>query len=329
MSGWHDTLSCTSMIRCRISVSCGSPTGPIDSDAVSTLVAGTGPRFARWLVVGAGGMLGRDVVEVLTGRGVAVTALTRADLDLCDATAVRAAVPGHDVVVNAAGWTDVDGAETAYLEALAVNGTAVGVLAAVCRSAGARLLHPSTDYVFSGEATTPYPEQAPTDPINAYGRSKLAGERAALAEGAHVVRTAWLYGVHGRNFVATMLRLAGERDTVDVVDDQHGQPTWSYALAERLADLGSRADAPPGVYHGTASGATTWYGLARAVFAGAGLDPDRVRPITSDRLVRPARRPGYSVLGHGRWAAAGLAPMTHWETMLDRALPTLLAAADA
>src|SRR5205814_286165 len=127
-----------------------------------------------------------------------------------------------------------------------------------------------------------------------------------------VVRTAWLYGAHGSNFVATMLRLAGVRDTVDVVDDQRGQPTWSGALAARLVELGLRVDAPAGVYHCTASGETTWYGLARAVFAGAGLDPDRVRPTTSDRFPRPAKRPAYSVLGHDRWAAAGLKPLPDW-----------------
>ena len=282
--------------------------------------------MSRWLVTGAGGMLGRDVVEVLGRRGLAVTALARSDLDLCDTAAVRAAVPGHDVVVNAAAWTDVDGAETAYDEALAINGTAVGVLAATCRAAGTRLLHLSTDYVFRGDAVHPYPEDAPADPINAYGRSKLAGERAALAEGGLVVRTAWMYGAHGTNFVATMLRLAAEREHVDVVDDQWGQPTWSYALAEHLVELGSRAAAPPGLYHGTSAGETTWYELARTVFAGAGLDPDRVRPTTSDRFVRPARRPGYGVLAHGRWAAAGMPPLPHWRAMLDAALPHLLAA---
>jgi dTDP-4-dehydrorhamnose reductase len=283
----------------------------------------------RWLVTGAGGMLGRDVVAVLRHRGLDVTALAHADLDLADAPAVRAAVPGHDVVVNAAAWTDVDGAEAAYDEALAINGTAVEVLAGACRRAGTRLLHVSTDYVFRGNAVSPYPEDAPADPVNAYGRSKLAGEQAALAEDGYVVRSAWMYGTHGRNFVATMLELADAREYVDVVDDQRGQPTWSYSLAEHLVELGSRADAPPGVYHGTASGEATWYELARAVFAGAGLDPDRIRPTSSDRFVRPAQRPAYSVLGHDRWAAAGMPPLPHWRDMLDRALPHLLAAARA
>jgi dTDP-4-dehydrorhamnose reductase len=277
----------------------------------------------RFLVTGAGGMLGRDVVAVLRGRGIAVTAATHADLDVSDPTAVRAAVPGHDVVVNAAGWTDVDGAETAEPAALAANGTAVAHLAVACRTAGARLVHVSTDYVFDGTATAPYPEDAPTNPVNAYGRTKLAGERAALTAGGYVVRTAWLYGAHGRNFVTTMLRLAAQRDTVDVVDDQHGQPTWSYALAAGLADLGLAPEAAPGIYHATAAGATTWYGLARAVFEAAGLDPDRVRPTTTDRFPRPARRPAYSVLGHDRWSRAGLAPLAGWREMLTDALPSL------
>lgn len=269
----------------------------------------------HWLVTGAGGMLGRDLLAVLAAADAKVTALTRADLDVTDADAVREAVAGHDVVLNAAAWTDVDGAETREAEATAVNGDGVAHLASACTASGARLVHVSTDYVFPGNATSPYPEDAPTDPINAYGRSKLVGERAVLGGGGYVVRTAWLYGAHGPNFVSTMLRLAGEREHLDVVDDQRGQPTWSYALAERLVAL-ALADAPPGVYHGTASGETTWYGLARAVFALRGLDPDRIRPTTSDRYPRPAPRPAYSVLGHARWSLAGLPPMTDWKTML-------------
>lgn len=267
-------------------------------------------------------MLGHDLVEVLGQRAdIELTALDRAGLDVADDLAVAGAVDGMDVVVNAAAWTDVDGAETAEPAATAVNGAAVANLARACAAGGARLLHPSTDYVFPGNARAPYPEDAPTAPVNAYGRSKLAGEeaiRALLPERGYVVRTAWLYGEHGPNFVATMLKLAGTRDTVEVVDDQHGQPTWSYALAQQLSALGTAAlaGAPAGAYHGTASGQTTWYGLARAVFAAAGLDPDRVRPTTSDRFVRPAVRPTYSVLGHRGWASAGLAPMAGWDEML-------------
>jgi dTDP-4-dehydrorhamnose reductase len=283
--------------------------------------------MTRWLVTGAGGMLGHDLVAVLRDRDdVQLTSPKRSELDITDQAAVTAAVAGVDVVVNAAAWTDVDGAETAEDEATRINGAGVANLARACAATGARLLHPSTDYVFSGDADSPYAEDAPTAPLNAYGRSKLAGERAIAAElpsHGYVVRTAWLYGEHGGNFVAAMLKVAGLRDTVDVVVDQRGQPTWSYALAQQLVALGDAAlhgTAPAGIYHGTATGETTWYGLARAVFAVAGLDPDRVRPTTSDRFQRPAPRPSYSVLGHDRWAAAGLAPMSAWDEQLPRAL---------
>jgi dTDP-4-dehydrorhamnose reductase len=278
----------------------------------------------RWLVTGAGGMLGRDLCAVLAEAGESgVVAATRVDLDVTDATAVGDAVAGVDVVLNAAAWTDVDGAETAEDAATAVNGHAVRILA---EAAGARLFHFSTDYVFDGVATVPYAEDAAPAPLNAYGRGKLVGERAVLANGGHVVRTAWLYGAHGRNFVRTMLRLAGERDTVDVVADQEGPPTWSYALAGQvvaLAQAVAAGRAAPGVYHGTAGGQTTWYGLARAVFAEAGLDPARVRPTTSDRFPRPARRPTYSVLGQQRWAGTGIAPLPEWRTMLTSAMRTV------
>ncbi|WP_194912040.1 dTDP-4-dehydrorhamnose reductase [Catenulispora rubra] len=274
----------------------------------------------RWLVTGAAGMLGADLVALLRADPAAtVTALTRAELDVTDAAAVAAAVDGHDVVVNTAAWTDVDGAETHEAEATAVNGGAVSTLATACAATGARFLTVSTDYVFDGKGEEPYDEYAATDPINAYGRSKLVGEQAVLAvlpETGYIVRTAWLYGAHGANFVRTMLRLAGERETLDVVDDQVGQPTWTGALAGQLIALGQADRAPAGIYHGTASGQTSWFSLARAAFEEAGLDPERVRPTTSDKFVRPAERPKYSVLGHDRWAEAGLPPLGDWREML-------------
>ena len=278
----------------------------------------------RWLVTGAAGMLGRDLCAVLAGAGQTdVRAATRAELDVTDPAAVHDAVAGADVVLNAAAWTDVDGAETAEAAATAVNGDAVATLAA---AAGKRLIHLSTDYVFDGAATTPYGEDDPPAPVNAYGRGKAVGERAVLAAGGSVVRTAWLYGAHGPNFVRTMLRLAAERETLEVVDDQQGPPTWSYALAGQVVALAgalAAGRAAPGAYHGTAAGSTTWFGLARAVFAEAGLDPRRVRPTTSDRFPRPARRPAYSVLGHDRWAGTGVAPLPDWRPMLTEAMPHL------
>lgn len=267
-------------------------------------------------------MLGSDLVEALFGRDV--TILGRQDLDVTDPTQVRQAVQGHDVVINAAAYTRVDDAETHEDEALLVNGTAVGLLAEATAASGARLVTISTDYVFDGRATSPYPEDAPRDPLNAYGRSKAEGERLALAanpDGAIVVRTAWLYGEHGPNFASTMLRLAATHDTVSVVDDQVGQPTWTADLAQRIVDL-LDAGAPAGIYHGTNSGTASWYEFAQAVFTVGGLDPDRVKPTDSSQFVRPAPRPGFSVLGHDAWRAAGLAPMRPWREALTEAAGT-------
>ncbi len=279
----------------------------------------------RWLVTGAGGMLGRDLVDVLAARGAELTAVTRSDLDVTDAGAVAAAVPGHDVVVNAAAWTDVDGAETREADATRVNGLGPQLLAAACAAQGARLVHVSTDYVFDGTGTVPYAEDAPLAPRSAYGRSKAAGEQAVrqlLPGASYVVRTAWLYGQHGGNFVRTMATLERTRDKLDVVDDQVGAPTWSREVAEAVHRLVT-AGAPAGTYHATAEGQTSWCGLARAVFEEIGADPDRVRPTTTDRFPRPAPRPAFSVLGHDAWHRAGVAAPGEWRAMLHAAAPAV------
>jgi dTDP-4-dehydrorhamnose reductase len=277
----------------------------------------------RWLVTGAGGMLGREVTDLLAARERdEVRALSRAELDITDAAALKSALEDVDVVVNAAAWTDVDGAESNEADATAVNGTAVRHLASACADSGVVLIHLSTDYVFPTGATAPIPEDALTGPVNAYGRGKLVGEQAvfeALPDTGYVVRTEWLYGEHGKNFVSTILNAAKQRDFLDVVDDQRGQPTWARELASQLIGLGHAAlagQAPGGAYHGTSSGETTWWGLARAAFELTGLDPERVRPTTSDKFPRPAVRPSYSVLGHDRWALAGLEPMPDWRASL-------------
>ncbi|MFF7639160.1 dTDP-4-dehydrorhamnose reductase [Streptomyces canus] len=282
-----------------------------------------------WLVTGAGGMLGQDVLARLDRSGERFVALDRKALDLTDADAVSAALEEHRpaVVVNCAAWTAVDDAETREDEALAINGDGPANLAAACARTGAVLLHVSTDYVFAGDATTPYAEDAPTAPRSAYGRTKLAGEKAVLAsERGYVVRTAWLYGSGGPNFVKTMIKLEGVKDTLDVVDDQRGQPTWSADLAGLLVELGLGAlagTAPAGVYHGTSSGETTWHGFTQEIFRLLGADPDRVRPTTSDAFVRPAPRPAYSVLGHGRFAEAGIEPLRDWRAALTEAFPEI------
>jgi len=285
----------------------------------------------RWLITGARGMLGRDVLAALHRAGTpddAVTALDRSTLDITDPAAVQAAVEvavgSADVVVNCAAWTAVDDAESQEAAAFAANAVGPQLLARACAATGARLVQPSTDYVFDGTATTPYPVDAPAAPRSAYGRTKVAGEwavRAELPHGHWIVRTAWLYGEHGPSFVRTMARLEAEREYVDVVDDQHGQPTWTRDLAERIVAMVD-ADAPAGTYHGCASGRTSWHGLAAEVFELLGADPARVRTTTSAAFVRPAPRPAYSVLDLSGWDKAGLAPMRDWREALHEAVRT-------
>ncbi|MFB2584799.1 dTDP-4-dehydrorhamnose reductase [Herbiconiux liukaitaii] len=279
--------------------------------------------MTRYLITGAVGMLGRDLQEALRERDASVdlVALTRSELDITDASAVAAAVAGVDVVFNCAAYTAVDAAETDEEAALQVNGVGPATLAEATAATGAALIHISTDYVFKGSATSPYPEDGERDPLNAYGRTKAFGEEAVLrlnAARGYVVRTAWIYGRHGNNFPATMLRLGRERDSVSVVDDQVGQPTWTADLARQLILLAD-SGAPAGVYHGTNSGQGSWFDFAQATFQEAGLDPAKVKPTDSSQFVRPAPRPAYSVLGHDAWSRAGLDPMRDWRAALHEA----------
>jgi len=251
--------------------------------------------MSRWLIAGAGGMLGRDLAAALRAGGADVAALTRQDLDITDEAAVRVALRRGrpDVVVNCAAWTAVDDAEAHENEALGVNGRGAAHLAAGCAAIGSRLVHLSTDYVFRGDARRPYSEHDAADPQTAYGRTKLAGEQAVLrqlTETGYVMRTAWLYGAHGPNFVRTMIRLERERPTVDVVADQRGQPTWTADVADQVIAL-IRSRAAAGVYHATSSGEATWFDLAREVFRLLGADPERVRATTTSAFPRPAPRP--------------------------------------
>ncbi|WP_419817084.1 dTDP-4-dehydrorhamnose reductase [Glaciibacter flavus] len=273
----------------------------------------------RFLITGAAGMLGQDLQAALAGRDV--TSLGRSDLDVTDLEAVRAAVAGHDVVINAAAYTKVDDAESHEDEAYAVNATGALNLAKAAADVGARLVSVSTDYVFDGSAVEPYAENAPYVPISAYGRTKAAGEKLALDANpgrTFIVRTAWLYGAGGPNFAKTMLRIAESKETWSVVDDQVGQPTWTADLAAQIVSL-LDADAPGGIYHGTNGGQTSWFGFARAVLDHSGLDPERITPTDSSSFSRPAPRPAYSVLGHDGWAIAGISPMRDWSEALAAA----------
>jgi dTDP-4-dehydrorhamnose reductase len=291
------------------------------------------------LVPGGAGQLGRELAA-LAGDGVLVRAPGCATLDLTQAGAVIEAVTAlvdearaaglTPVVVNAAAYTAVDDAETHQARAFAVNADGPRVLAAACSSRGVPLIHVSTDYVFPGDGTRPYEVDDPVEPRSVYGQTKLAGEEAVLGSGARawVVRTAWVYGAFGRNFVRTMIRLAGSGDPVSVVDDQRGSPTWTADLARGLLELARRVStgAAPDtrLLHCTGAGETTWYGLARAVFEELGADPSRVRPCTTDEFPRPAPRPAYSVLSNKTWQAAGLTPLPDWRSALATAFPSLV-----
>jgi dTDP-4-dehydrorhamnose reductase len=267
----------------------------------------------RVLLTGANGMLALDVIESLRTAGATRLALTdRAELDILDADAVTRAVAEADLVINCAAFTAVDAAEEQEELAHAVNATGPGVLARAAASTGARLVHISTDYVFAGDAGTPYAEDAPTDPASAYGRTKAAGEVEVRDSGADalILRTAWLYGRGGPCFPKTMAKVGRERGALAVVDDQMGQPTWTRDVAAFMIRL-LEADAPAGTYHATSAGQCSWYDFAKEIVASAGLG-DIVSRTDSSAYQRPAPRPAWSVLGHAAHEALGIAGIGDW-----------------
>ncbi|HST02539.1 MAG TPA: dTDP-4-dehydrorhamnose reductase [Usitatibacter sp.] len=297
------------------------------------------------LVTGAGGQVGTDVARVLEGRAE-VIAQARDTMDLSDPAQLVARIreAAAQVIVNAAAYTAVDRAESEPEAAHTVNGVAPGLLAREARRAGALMLHFSTDYVFDGAKRTPYVETDATNPLGVYGRSKLEGERAVLDSGAAaiVLRTAWVYAPHGRNFMLTMLRLAAKGEPLRVVDDQHGAPTTSVAIARAVAAIlagganGGKIDeasvakaaARSGLYHATAGGETSWFGFAQAIFAErARATPGFVAPklsaITTAEYPTPAKRPAYSVLDNGRLRQAFGISLGDWREGLAEAISAL------
>lgn len=280
----------------------------------------------RVLITGAGGQLGHDLQRAFAHDAHHdVVACSRAELDLSSRDSVLQAITtvAPDAVVHAGAWTNVDGCETDPDRAWRVNALGTRHVAEGARIAGARVLYVSTDYVFDGRATTPYTEWDATNPLSMYGRSKLAGERE-LSGGDTVVRTSWVCGLDGSNFVKTMLRVAAERETLTVVADQHGCPTFTPDLAATIKLL--VVHRRPGVFHVTNQGPTTWFAFARAILAAAGLDPDRVHPITSAELdpPRPAPRPAYSVLDNAALRLSDIPLLPDWHESLERMVEELV-----
>ena len=277
------------------------------------------------LVTGSTGQLGFELARLLPRYGDVIAA-DRARLDLANPDSVVAAVRGAkpDLIVNAGAYTGVDLAEKEAEEAAAINARAPGILAEEAKRIGAVLIHYSTDYVFDGTRTTPYPETAPTSPLNVYGATKLDGERAiaAIGGGALIFRTSWVYGMRGKNFLLTIRRLAEERDELRIVSDQIGVPNWCRSLAEATARLANGRPSAladrAGVYHLSATGEASWYDFARAIVGN--VTTPRIIPIATVDYPLPARRPAYGVLDTALFRATFGFALSDWRDGLTRCL---------
>jgi dTDP-4-dehydrorhamnose reductase len=294
-----------------------------------------------WLVVGGNGQLGKALCVVLGERGIDFRAWESEDLDIRSASRALELIGAlrPAVVINAAAWTDVDGAETNRFQAFAVNATGAENLARAASECGAIYAYVSTDYVFSGISNIPWTEVDRPGPLTVYGESKCLGEelvKGIYAEKSYIFRTAWLYSEWGKNFAKTMVRLALTGDgEVKVVDDQLGQPTSALDLAEQIV-LSVEAALPFDIYHATNSGQASWFDFAQQIFSLCGGEEcvSRVVRTDSTSFVRPAKRPAYSVLGHDAWSAIGVngdsvKPMRDWKVALHESIPGIIAAVKA
>lgn len=287
-----------------------------------------------WLIIGGSGQLGIAVSQELDKLGIAFYASSSKDLDITQRSIVIEATQklSPAVIINCAAWTDVDGAESREIDASRVNSDGPANLALAAKLPNSKLIHVSTDYVFSGEGQSPWQIFDEMNPQSAYGRTKAQGESRVLAtypEGSFVVRTAWLYSPWGKNFAKTMTKLALKGDVeVRVVNDQVGQPTSASDLAKQLVELGL-STSPSGVYHGTNSGQATWFEFAQEIFKLSGADVGRVYPVSSSEYPRPAKRPSYSVLSHDAWASTSVDSLRDWRIALADAMPAIISSVKA
>lgn len=281
------------------------------------------------LITGGYGMLAKDVIRELESRGFEVVAADKDTLDILDLPALTARLQEEkpDALVNCAAWTAVDAAEQNEAGAFLINAIATQNLARAVAEAGIRLVHISTDYVFDGESERPYQATDPIRPVGAYGRTKAAGEWAARSEAPDtlIVRTAWLYGRGGNCFPKTLANALEKNRSAKVVDDQHGQPTWTGDVARIIADL-LENQAPAGIYHATSSGQTTWWGFTRAIAESVGVDPEAVTAVTSEEFGSATPRPSNSVLGHDSLVEVGIDPIGQWDQRWGVASEEVLAA---
>jgi dTDP-4-dehydrorhamnose reductase len=287
-----------------------------------------------WLITGGLGQLGIAVSQELGERGVLFHAWSSGDLNITQGPTVRDAIGklSPTVIINCAAWTDVDGAESYEMDASRVNSDGPENLALAAKLSNSKLIHVSTDYVFSGESQTPWQIADEINPQSAYGRTKAQGEGRVLAtypESSFVVRTAWLYSSWGKNFAKTMTKLALKGNgEIRVVNDQVGQPTAASDLAKQLVELGL-STAPAGIYHGTNSGQATWFEFAQEIFKLAGADVGRVIPVSSNEYPRPAKRPSYSILSHDAWASTSVEPLRDWRIALADVMPAIISVVKA
>jgi dTDP-4-dehydrorhamnose reductase len=287
-----------------------------------------------WLITGGSGQLGIAISQELGERGILFHAWGSQDLDITKGPIVLDLVSriSPKVIISCAAWTDVDGAETNEHQASRVNGEGAENIALAAKKCSAKLIHISTDYVFSGEGNTPWQVDDSIKPQSAYGRTKADGEGRVLSaypENSSVVRTAWLYSPWGKNFAKTMTRLAlGSDDEVRVVNDQIGQPTSATDLAKQLVELGL-SSSPEGTYHGTNSCQGTWFDFAEEIFKLTGANTNRVVPVSSSEYPRPAKRPSYSVLSHDAWTKTTIQPMRDWRIALEEVMPAIISAVKA
>ena len=282
-----------------------------------------------WLILGSGGQLGRAMVSQLSERGIPFSAPAREELDITDEISISSYFKkfAPQVVVNAAAWTNVDLAEEMQDEVRKVNAIAPKLLAEKCAESGSKFLHVSTDYVFSGDRSTPWDEDSYKKPTSCYGKTKSEGEDLVLRaypENTFIIRTSWLYSPWRKNFVKTILRKALDGSSlVEVVVDQIGQPTSALELSNQIIKTAEK-NISPGIYHATNSGETSWFGLAKEIFELSGESSERVKAVESKYYKSKVARPAYSVLGHTSWIREGISPMSNWKDALRSSFPKII-----